>query len=268
MSIKAFQANNGLIPDGVVGKKTISKIKEVYNMNIIEASHFLGQIDHETGGFVYNTENLNYSSDRLLQIFSKYFPTRELADKYSRKPRKIANKVYANRMGNGDESSGDGWKYKGHGSIQLTGFNNYKKFSEYVNDPEILENPSIINEKYYLETAYWYFKANNIFNICTDIEISTIKKVTKKINGGYNNLNHRIKLTEKYYNILKELEKNEEQDNNMGNTSNDSSNTSDVFSNPEKEQTDRKENTSRENTENKGRFSNSCIGRLLQAFSF
>lgn len=210
MGIKTFQNNNNLIPDGIVGIKTILKIKEVFNLNIIEASHFIAQIDHETGNFKYSLENLNYSESRLLVIFKKYF-NKETAKLYARNPEKIANKVYANRMGNGNESSGDGWNFRGKGSLQLTGYENYKRFSKYINDNRILKNTDLVATEYYLDSAIWYFKVNNIFLITNNISGDTIRKVTKKINGGYNGIEHRRKLTKKYYNLLREYE---EQDSN------------------------------------------------------
>lgn len=219
MGIREFQSKNNLKPDGIVGKNTVKKIKEVFNLNVLEASHFLAQIDHETGGFKYSIENLNYSQIRLIQIFKKYFPSKEIAAEYAYKPEKIANRVYANRMGNGDSESGDGWRYRGAGSLQLTGYNNYKKFSKYINDSKVLRGAEYVAENYYLETAIWYFKANDIFKYCEDISESSIRKVTKAVNGGYNGLQHRIELTQKYYKILEQIQRDEDKQDNT-NTSN------------------------------------------------
>ncbi len=149
MSIKRFQKDNGLVADGIVGLKTLLVFKNIFKLNNVQTAHFFGQVAHETANFKYSVENLNYSSKGLLNIFRKYFPTQEDANRYARQPQKIANKVYANRMGNGSESSGDGWKYRGRGAIQLTGFDNYSSFSKYMNNPNITLNPKIVSDKYY-----------------------------------------------------------------------------------------------------------------------
>lgn len=164
-----------------------------YQINTkLRLCHFLAQIIHESGHLKYNQENLNYSAKALRSVFGKYFPTNALAEQYARKPEKIANRVYANRMGNGDEASGDGWKYKGAGLIQLTGKTNYTKCSEFlgidlVNDPSLVYNSPEICVK----TACWYWSVNNL-NKYADVD--DIKTVTKRINGGYNGLEDRTKI--------------------------------------------------------------------------
>ena len=164
-----------------------------YQINTkLRLCHFLAQIIHESGHLKYNQENLNYSAKALRSVFGKYFPTDALAEQYARKPEKIANRVYANRMGNGDEASGDGWKYKGAGLIQLTGKTNYTKCSEFlgidlVNDPSLVYN----NPEICVKTACWYWSVNNL-NKYADVD--DIKTVTKRINGGYNGLEDRTKI--------------------------------------------------------------------------
>ena len=164
-----------------------------YQINTkLRLCHFLAQIIHESGHLKYNQENLNYSAKALRSVFGKYFPTDALAEQYARKPEKIANRVYANRMGNGDEASGDGWKYKGAGLIQLTGKTNYTKCSEFlgidlVNDPSLVYNSPEICVK----TACWYWSVNNL-NKYADVD--DIKTITKRINGGYNGLDDRTKI--------------------------------------------------------------------------
>lgn len=155
--------------------------KETSDFSKDNLMHFLAQCSHESGGFRTLRENLNYSSERLLQVFPKYF-TKELAEKYGRHPEMIANRVYASRMGNGDEKSGDGWKYRGRGLIQLTGKSNYEAFFK--------SNPGYSPE--YLETsegaaksAVWFWKSRGL-----DKETDVVK-ITKKINGGVNGLNDR-----------------------------------------------------------------------------
>lgn len=260
--INTFQKNNGLVADGIVGKNTILKIKEVYDLDIFETSHFLAQIDHETGGFKYHTENLNYSAKGLLKIFKKYF-TKEQAEKYARKPEKIANRVYANRMGNGDEASGDGWKYRGRSALQITGYNNYKSFSNYLKDYKVLTQPDIVATKYYLEGAIWYFEKHSIFDITKDIKESTIRKVTKIINGGNNGINHRIELTKKYYNLLREYE----EDNKLDNSSTDSSDSNILVNEPTKRLEDKGSSEKREYSKNKTGFFAKIIRFIISAFS-
>ena len=149
---------------------------------------FLAQVAHESGGFHFRQENLNYSSSALRMVFGKYFKSEDEANKYERKPELIANRVYANRMGNGDEKSGDGWKYRGRGLIQLTGKDNYTRFSKSM-DMDIDE---VID---YLETtegavmsAVWFWDNNNLNRYCDKDDFIGL---TKRINGGTNGLADR-----------------------------------------------------------------------------
>jgi putative chitinase len=167
------------------------------------AAHFFGQTAHETGDFALFSENLNYSAAGLDKIFGKYFPDK-LEDQYARQPMKIANRVYANRMGNGDEASGDGWKYRGRGALQLTGKSNYKAFSDYLKKPEIMENPDLVANEYAFESAIFFFDNNKLWSICDKgVDDGTILALTRRINGGTNGLDHRISLTKRYYSWLK-----------------------------------------------------------------
>ena len=202
MSIKKFQKKHGLTPDGIVGPKTIGTFRDVFKLNNVETAHFFGQIAHETANFKYDTENLNYSAKGLMKVFRKYFPDQEIANRYARKPKKIGSRVYANRMGNGNEASGDGYKFRGRGAIQLTGFDNYKSFSDYMKDLYILTKPNTVAEGYFLESAIFYFEKRRLFRFCKDVGYNSIRKVTRLINGGYNGLQHRYDLTLKYYNLL------------------------------------------------------------------
>lgn len=157
---------------------------------------FLAQCDHESMGFNRTDENLNYSSKRLLQIFGKYFRESNV-QRYANKPVAIANKIYANRMGNGDELSGDGYNYRGRGYIQLTGQDNYKKCGDDLTI-DLLNYPNIVaTSKYALLSSLWYFKVNKLIN-CTDCG-----KVTKIINGGLNGLKERQSLYNNYREVLK-----------------------------------------------------------------
>ena len=170
--------------------------------NPLRLSHFLSQCAHESGNFKLVRENLNYSADGLRKIFPKYFPTIEVANKYARQPEKIANRVYANRMGNGDEASGDGWKYKGAGFVQLTGKNNYAAFDKFVDD-DILANPDLVATKYPLMSAAFFFHKNKLWDICDKGHShDVVVAVTKRVNGGVHGLEERQKNFDFFHNTL------------------------------------------------------------------
>jgi putative chitinase len=157
----------------------------------LRLSHFLSQCAHESGNFKFLKENLNYSADGLRKIFPKYFPTIEAANKYARQPEKIANKVYGNRMGNGDEASGDGFKFRGRGYIQLTGKDNYAAFDKFVDD-DILANPDLVATKYPLTSAAFFFHKNKLWEVCDrGHSDDVVTAVTKRVNGGTHGLADR-----------------------------------------------------------------------------
>lgn len=191
----------GKIPDNVL--EQIPLVMEKFNINTpLRLAHFLSQCGHESGGFKAIQENLNYSSERLKQIFPKYFPG-NMSDLYARQPEKIASRVYANRMGNGDEKSRDGWTYRGRGYIQLTGKNNYAAFDSFVDD-DIINNPDLVATKYPLLSAGWFFHRNNLNNISDKgSDDKVITELTKRINGGTHGLKDRISRFSYFYNILK-----------------------------------------------------------------
>lgn len=169
----------------------------------LRLAHFLSQVAHESVNFNHKVENLNYSAEGLMKIFPKYFPDKIKALQYERKPEKIANLVYANRMGNGDESSGDGWKYRGRGYLQLTGKDNYTSLGKFL-QVGLLTDPDLVATKYALISAAWFFHVNGI-NKISDLGVSdaAVAAVTKKVNGGTNGLAERIKLFKEYYSELK-----------------------------------------------------------------
>jgi len=138
MSLQSLQEKIGVKVDGVFGPNTMRKAMSFYKLSPLRATHFFAQTGHETGEFKAFSENLNYSPQGLGTTFKKYFPTITLANSYARQPERIANRVYANRMGNGDEASGDGWKFRGRGALQLTGKNNYVEFAKHLQRPEIV----------------------------------------------------------------------------------------------------------------------------------
>jgi len=159
--------------------------------------HFFAQLLHESGGFNFVRENLNYSADGLLKTFPRHFPTRQLAEQYARQPERIANRVYADRMGNGNEASGDGWRHIGRGLIQTTGKNNYTATSQALfGDNRLLTQPHLLEEpRHAVESACYFWKANNL-NALADR--NDIEGLTRRINGGLNGLDDR----RKYFNNL------------------------------------------------------------------
>lgn len=168
----------------------------------LRLAHFLAQCGHESGGFRATQENLNYSAKGLCGIFRKYFPSVTVAMQYERKPEKIANKVYANRMGNGNEASGDGWKHRGRGYIQLTGKENYKAFDATVPE-DIMANPDLVATKYALASAAFFFKKNGLWAICDrGADNATVTAVTKRVNGGTIGLADRQKHFNEFYHLL------------------------------------------------------------------
>jgi putative chitinase len=204
MSLKSLQAKMGIAADGAFGPSTLKAAMAYYKMTPERAAHFFAQTAHESGGFKAFSENLNYGAAGLTGIFKKYFPTNEKALLYERKPEKIANLVYASRMGNGDEASGDGFKFRGRGALQLTGKDNYKVFSEYLKNPEIMTNPDLVATEFAFESAIFFFDRNKLWDICDKgVNKDTILALTKRINGGTHGLADREEKTLKYYGYLK-----------------------------------------------------------------
>ena len=237
--VKEWQRSNGLIDDGIVGQQTWEKLKlgmmikedvkstskfkidklrgiipedvinqiesvcDKFNINTpIRLAHFLAQCAHESGNFRATVENLNYSSDSLKKVFPKYFPN-NLSESYAKKPEKIASRVYGNRMGNGDELSGEGWKFRGRGYLQTTGKENYRLLGQFLKE-DLISNPDLVSTKYSLASAAFFFNSNGLWSICDKgISEDVIKALTKKINGGFHGLEDRINQFVKFYNILK-----------------------------------------------------------------
>lgn len=165
----------------------------------LRLSHFFAQIHHESN-LKPISENLNYSASALRRVFSKYFKSYKEAKLYERQPDRIANIVYANRMENGNESSGDGWKYRGRGFIQITGKANYRELTEdtgidYLNNPDLL-----LTEADSMVSALWFWNKRGLNRFADRDDIYTI---TKRINGGYNGLRHRQELLKHYKEIFK-----------------------------------------------------------------
>lgn len=191
----------GHIPDSVIAQipDTATKFGITTNLRL---AHFLSQCGHESGGFKAVSENLNYSADGLVKIFGKYFNATTAAG-YARNPEKIASKVYASRMGNGNEASKEGFKFRGRGYIQLTGKENYTKFGKFIGE-DIASNPDLVATKYPLASAAFFFNSNGLWAICDKgADDATVTAVTKRVNGGTIGLADRIKHFKEYYNLLK-----------------------------------------------------------------
>jgi putative chitinase len=189
------------LPLSVTGE--LDDVIKKYSINSpLRLSHFLSQAAHESNNFNAIRENLNYSAEGLLKVFPKYF-SKDTAMACARQPEKIANIVYSNRLGNSDRQSGQGWKYRGRGFIQLTGMVNYEAFGKYIED-NILDNPDLVATKYPLSSAGWFFEKKGLWKICDEgDDVETIRKVTKMVNGGYNGLQDRINKFEVFNLLLK-----------------------------------------------------------------
>ena len=241
-AVKKWQASNGLTADGIVGEGTWSKMfgdkqlitepskpivssgplklenlkghipdaviaqipetAQKFNItNPLRLAHFLSQCGHESAGFKAIQENLNYSADGLKKIFPKYFPG-NLAEGYARNPEKIASKVYGGRMGNGDETTKEGFKFRGRGYIQLTGKQNYTSFAKSIGE-DTVSNPDLVAMKYPLASAAWFYTKNNIHLIADKGATNeVVTMVTKRVNGGTIGLADRIKHFKEYYTLL------------------------------------------------------------------
>lgn len=199
MSLVNLQQKIGVTADGAFGPGTFKKAASFYKLSPDRAAHFFAQTAHESGGFKAFSENLNYGAKGLRSIFGKYFPTDALARAYERQPQKIANRVYANRMGNGSEASGDGWKYRGRGALQLTGKDNYQAFANYIGRPDVVTNPDLVAGELCFESALWFFDRNKLWGICDKgTGDAAILALTKRINGGTHGLEDRKAKTRKY----------------------------------------------------------------------
>ena len=196
-----LQNLKGHVPDAVIAQ--IPDTAKKFNItNPLRLAHFLAQCGHESGGFKAVSENLNYSADGLKKIFGKYFPG-NLNESYAKQPEKIASRVYGSRMGNGDESTGEGFKFRGRGYIQLTGKQNYTNFAKFIGE-DTVSNPDLVATKYPLASAAFFFDSNKLWSICDKgSDVATVTAVTKRVNGGTIGLPDRIKHFNEYYNLLK-----------------------------------------------------------------
>jgi putative chitinase len=196
-----LEALKGHIPDAVIAQIPDTAAK--FNItNSLRLAHFLAQCGHESGGFRAVSENLNYSAKGLVGTFGKYFNATTAAQ-YERKPEMIASRVYGGRMGNGDEASKEGFKFRGRGYIQLTGKSNYTNFTKFIGE-DCIANPDLVATKYPLASAAFFFDSNKLWSICDKgADDATVTAVTKRVNGGTIGLPDRIKHFKEYYNLLK-----------------------------------------------------------------
>jgi putative chitinase len=194
----------GIVPDKVLAE--LRQIAAKFGITTpLRLAHFMAQVAHESGEFKAVAENMNYSAARLKQVFPRFFPG-TLNESYGGKPEKIGARVYGGRMGNGDETTGEGYKFRGRGYIQLTGKSNYTKFSQFIGE-DCLANPDLVSTKYPLASAAFFFNSNNLWSSCdkgaTD---AAVTEVTKRVNGGLIGLDDRKNKFYKFWNLLKPAE--------------------------------------------------------------
>lgn len=190
----------GHIPDVVISQ--IPMVIEKFQINTpLRLAHFLAQCSHESGNFRAVHENMNYSVEGLKKIFPKYFPG-NLAESYARNPEKIASKVYGGRMGNGDESTKEGFLFRGRGYIQLTGKSNYAAFGKAIGE-DTVKNPDLVATHYPLASAAWFFSKNGLNSISDrGSDELTVTAVTRRVNGGVIGLKDRLKHFNQYHKLL------------------------------------------------------------------
>ena len=201
-ALKLLQEKCGCSPDGSFGPNTARGIVKHYELSPERGAHLLGQVIHESGSFKLTRENLNYSVESMMRVWPSRFPTKESAEPYARNPKALAENVYFGRMGNDSKEKAS--LYIGRGFLQLTGFNNVKAFASDMGKPEVMTDPSLLEEDYAMDTAIWFFQKNNLWKICDEgVNDDTVKRLTRKINGGYTGLDHRIKETNRVYDWVK-----------------------------------------------------------------
>lgn len=200
-AMKKLQEKCGVAADGAFGPNTARAIAKHYELSPERGAHLLGQASHESGGLKTTRENLNYSAETMCKVWPSRFKSVAEAAPYARNPKALADKVYSGRMGNGE---GEGHIWIGRGFLQLTGKDNYRSFAADMRVPDVMENPSLVETDYAMETALWFFEKNGLFAIADKgVNEDTIKQITKRVNGGYTGLDHRKKETEKIYGWLK-----------------------------------------------------------------
>mgnify|MGYP005993668781 CR=1 FL=1 len=202
-ALKLLQKTCGVTPDGAFGPNTARAIAKHYGLDAKRGAHLLGQAAHESGNFLISEENLYYRASTMCRVWPSRFKSEAEAEPYAKNPEKLANKVYSGRMGNGPESSGDGWKYAGKGFIQLTGKDNTRAFAEHIGRDSLVDDPSPIADELAMDSAIFFFEKNGLFNLADEgVTDDVIKRITKKVNGGYHGLDDRKEKTKKIYRWL------------------------------------------------------------------
>jgi putative chitinase len=201
LAMQKLQERIGATTDGSFGPNTARAITKHFSLSAERSAHLLGQASHESGGFTRVCESLYYSSpDRIRKVWPTRFKTISDAEPYARNPKALADKVYSNRMGNGEN---EGSVFIGRGFLQLTGKDNYRSFASDMRLPEVMTDPSLIETDYAFETAYWFFEKNRLFKIADEgVDTDTIEKITKRVNGGYHGLQDRMDQTNKIFGWL------------------------------------------------------------------
>ena len=201
LAMQKLQERIGASTDGSFGPNTARAITKHFGLSAERSAHLLGQASHESGGFTRVCESLYYSSpDRIRKVWPTRFKTVSDAEPYARNPKALADKVYSNRMGNGEN---EGSVFIGRGFLQLTGKDNYRSFAADMRLPEVMTDPSLIETDYAFETAYWFFEKNRLFKIADEgVDTDTIEKITKRVNGGYHGLQDRMDQTNKIFGWL------------------------------------------------------------------
>ena len=199
-AMKTLQEKVGVDADGSFGPNTARAIAKHYDLSANQGAHLLGQAHHESGGFKKTTESLYYSSpERIQAVWPTRFETIADAEPYAKNSEKLADKVYGGRMGN----NGEGFKWRGRGFLQITGRDNYRLFASEMRLPEVMDEPDLCANKYAFETAIWYFKTNFLFRVADGgVTDAVIRKITKRVNGGYHGLDDRIAQTTKIHSWL------------------------------------------------------------------
>lgn len=197
-----LQTKIGSTPDGEFGPNTARAIAKYFNLSPARGAHLMGQASHESGGFKRTRESLYYiSPERIQAVWPSRFPTVEDAEPYARNPSGLAGKVYAGRMGNENETQAS--LYIGRGFLQLTGRDNYRSFASDMGVPKVMTDPDLVADDYAFETALWFFEKNGLFKIADEgVTDDAIKRITRRVNGGYHGLGDRSNQSKKIHTWL------------------------------------------------------------------
>ena len=201
-ALKILQAKCGVAADGAFGPNTARAIADHYKLSPKRGAHLLGQAAHESGNFMVSEENLNYRASTMCRVWPSRFASEAEAAPYAMNPQKLANKVYNGRMGNA-AGSNDGFKFAGKGFIQLTGKDNVRAFAEHIGRDSLVDDPSPIATELAMDSAIFFFEKNGLFGVADEgVNDDVIKKITRRVNGGYHGLDDRIEKTKKIYGWL------------------------------------------------------------------